>query len=147
MPNRKSGWLIWLKSHPALVVVSGPLLTNEFICRLYCSLFFANLRRPGRMQSEKLSFQHFGGREPWMRPSKAIISSWSLYMRWTWPSHLNCWTQTLFRMGVLYCSLLRRSVFETRSMYVMPAIRRSSYVSNAASLLESCILTVHLSQP
>ena len=59
----------------------------------------------------------------------------------------NFWTRTLFRVVVLYCGLLSRSAFETRSTYVMPAIRRSSFVSNAVNPLKSSTLTIHVSQP
>ena len=152
--SKLTGWLTYsLDLSPSGLGgrLGASLLTSKCICCLYCSLFCVNQRRPGRLQSEKFFFQPFGGwprgRKPCMRSSKAIFGNWSLRMHWTWPSHLNSWTRTLFRMVVLYGSLLSRMALETQSAYVMPAVRRSSFVSNSTSHVKSSTLTVHVSQP
>ena len=136
--------------HPALVVRRRASLLTEriYLSPILLSVFVPIWQDQGEVAvGEVLSSSASEGENRGCDLRRQIFGSWSLYRRWTWPSHLNWWTRTLFRMGVLYCSLLSKSAFETRSTYVMPAIRRSSFVSNVASRLESSTLTVHVSQP
>ena len=98
-----SSWLTWLKLHPALVVVSGPLFWRaNALCPLYCSLFCANLRRPGRLQSKSSPSSALegdrDGKNRGCELRRQFFVVWSLHMRWTWSSLLNCLTRTLFRM-------------------------------------------------